>query len=129
MTIDLLPLGDYTHDAPTAVLRLDIALRGLPHDTGSLGAHLFIAGVRGLPHQLRLHPIEVMLTACVGADVEVSGVTIEITHDDWRFQMRCPSWLADFYRDCIEGGHPLIEGQPCVGTVRPIDPFATAVTQ
>lgn len=124
MTLDLLTPEAITHDGPTAAMRLDIAIAGLPHTTGEIVGELVRHGVKGQPHQLDSHPLEVYLSARVGAYVGLSGVNVTIRHDDWCYQMKTPTWLADFYNDCIDGLHPLVEGAPCVGDVQPVDIFA-----
>lgn len=124
MRSDWLPIENVTHDGATAVMRLDIATTVLEHDGALLAAYMFNAGVTGQPHQLQTHPVEVLLSALVGVQVEVSGVSIELVHDDWRYTCKCPTWLADFYRDCIDGKHPLLEGEPRTGMVHAVDVFA-----
>ena len=123
-TTDWLPISHVTHDGPTAAMRLDIALAGLPRTSGEIASVLNLARVKGNPHRIDEAPAEVYLSAKVGARVRCTGVSIEITHDDWRYEMRCPSWLQDFTRDCWEGLYPLIEGEPSIGTVECIDIFS-----
>lgn len=119
---------EHTFDAPTAVTRLDIVLRGLPRDGGTIAALLFQAGVRGVPERFGYSPIESYLHARIGCDVFV-GVNLTLATDsDWTFSMPTPQWLREFADDCMQGLHPLIEGEPCTGSVRVLDHNATART-
>lgn len=126
MTTDFLPLDFLTHDGPTAATRLDLALRGLPHDDGSLAGTLGIHGVHGRAARHGENPIEVFLSAQCGAPVVVSWDWIEIEHDDFRFAVRTPAWVHEFWSTCEDGMHPLLDGEPHVGDVHPIDTFASA---
>ena len=123
--IDLLPIESVTHDGPTAVMRLAIALQGLPKDGGSLAAQLYVHKVRGIVNDTRRDPLALYLTARVGAQVIVGGSLIEVEHEDFHYQMLTPEWVEHFLCDLVSGEHPLIEGEPSIGDVRAVDAFAS----
>ena len=123
--IDLLPIESVTHDGPTAVMRLAIALQGLPKDGGSIAARLYVHKVHGRVHHVRLDPLALYLTARVGAEVNIGNRWVTVSHEDWQYQERAPEWIEHFLCECEDGMHPLIEGEPSIGDVRAVDAFAS----
>ena len=123
--IDLVPAEGITHDGPTAVMRLAIALQGLPTDGGSLAGRLYVHKVRGDHESATTSPLALYLTARVGAAVTVTGVCIEVDHEDFSYRMRTPDFVRDFLLDAASGDFPLTEGEPSIGDVTAIDAFAT----
>ena len=126
MVMDFLPVTALCNDGPTAAMRLDIALAGLPHTTGELVGVLNNMRVRGNPQQSGEGPLEVYLSARCGAYVTITADNITVASDDWSYTMRAPVWARHFQFDCEDGYHPLLDGRTSVGDVQPVDIFAGA---
>lgn len=127
MHVDLLPIEYITNDAPTAVTRLEITLTGMPHDGGGLAAALFNMRVRGRCGNRSYTPVEVYLTARVGAEVHIASGQLQIQHPDFTYTRALPKWLDDFDYECAASLHPLLDGPPSIGDVAPLDVFGVAV--
>lgn len=127
MRTDLLPIEYVTNDAPTAVMRLEIALTGMTHDGGTLAAQLFNMRVRGVCGSRFVTPAQVYLTARVGVSVRFVNRTIEVLGPDWTYTRALPEWLDNFDYECREDLHPLLDGATSIGDVAPLDVFGVAV--